>query len=189
VNVRVLAATNGDLEEAVESGVFRQDLFCRLNVFPIRVPALRERADDIPLLLEYMIDRYSRQTGKRIRNIDKRTMDLFQRYEWPGNIRELQNVVERGVILCEGETFEIDEQWFRGEMSRTTVRSSTNVSTIARLEPDQERELIEAALRATQGRISGPGGAAARLGIPRQTLESKMARNWRRHLAFQLSRK
>jgi transcriptional regulator with PAS, ATPase and Fis domain/HAMP domain-containing protein len=176
VNVRVLAATNRDLEAAVESGAFRQDLFYRLNVFPIQVPALRERADDIPLLLEYMIDRYSRQIGKRIRNIDKRTMDLFQSYAWPGNIRELQNVVERGVILCEGETFKIDEQWFRGEMSRIAVRSSANISTIARLEPDQERELIEAALRATQGRISGPSGAAARLGIPRQTLESKMAR-------------
>ena len=176
VDVRVLAATNRDLEAAIETGVFRQDLFYRLNVFPIRMPALRERADDIPLLLEYMIDRYSRRTGKRIRNIDKRSMDLFQSYEWPGNIRELQNVVERGVILCEGDTFEIDEQWFRQEMSRTPVRSSANSSTIARLGPDQERELIEAALRATQGRISGPGGAAARLGIPRQTLESKIAR-------------
>ena len=164
VNVRVLAATNRDLEAAVESGAFRQDLFYRLNVFPIHVPALRERADDIPLLLEYMIDRYSRQIGKRIRNIDKRTMDLFQSYAWPGNIRELQNVVERGVILCEGETFKIDEQWFRGEMSRIAVRSSATISTIARLEPDQERELIEAALRATQGRISGPG---RRRGSPR----------------------
>jgi transcriptional regulator with PAS, ATPase and Fis domain len=176
VDVRVLAATNRDLEAAVESGVFRQDLFYRLNVFPILVPALRERPDDIPLLLEYMIDRYSRQTGKRIRNIDKRTMDLFKSYEWPGNIRELQNVVERGIILCDGDTFAIDEQWFRRVMSRTTVRSSANITTIARLEPDQERELIEAALRATQGRISGPDGAAARLGIPRQTLESKIAR-------------
>jgi DNA-binding NtrC family response regulator len=172
----VLAATNRDLEAAIDSGAFRQDLFYRLNVFPIRVPALRERADDIPLLLEYMIDRYSRQIGKRIRNIDRRTMDLIQNYEWPGNIRELQNVVERGVILCEGDTFEIDDQWFRREMSRTAIRSSGNLSTIARLEPDKERELIEAALQATQGRISGPGGAAARLGIPRQTLESKIAR-------------
>ena len=176
VDVRVLAATNRDLEAAIDSGAFRQDLFYRLNVFPIRVPALRERADDIPLLLEYMIDRYSRQIGKRIRNIDRRTMDLIQNYEWPGNIRELQNVVERGVILCEGDTFEIDDQWFRREMSRTAIRSSGNLSTIARLEPDKERELIEAALQATQGRISGPGGAAARLGIPRQTLESKIAR-------------
>jgi DNA-binding NtrC family response regulator/HAMP domain-containing protein len=176
VDVRVLAATNRDMEAAVASGAFRKDLFYRLNVFPIFVPALRERADDIPLLLEYLIDRYSRQTGKRIRNIGKRTMDLFQGYEWPGNIRELQNVVERGVILCEGETFEIDAQWLRQEISRTAVRSVANVSMIARLEPGQETEIIEAALRATQGRISGPDGAAARLGIPRQTLESKIAR-------------
>ena len=176
VDVRILAATNRDLEAAVASGAFRQDLFYRLNVFPIHVPALRERADDIPLLLEYMIDRYSKLTGKRITNIDKRTMDLFQSYQWPGNIRELQNVVERGVILCDGDTFRVEEQWLKREMSRNEVRSPATVSTIAKLEPEHEREIIEAALRAARGRISGPGGAAARLGIPRQTLESKIAR-------------
>ena len=105
VDVRVLAATNRDLSAAVAEGTFRQDLFYRLNVFPIRMPALRERVDDIPLLVEYLIDRYAQTAGKKIRNINKKTLDLFQAYDWPGNIRELQNVIERAVILCDGETF------------------------------------------------------------------------------------
>jgi len=109
VDVRIVAATNRDLSAAVAQGTFRQDLFYRLNVFPIRLPALRDRADDIPLLVEYLIDRYAQKTGKRIRNISKETLNLFQSYDWPGNIRELQNVVERAVILCEGDTFSVDE--------------------------------------------------------------------------------
>jgi PAS domain S-box-containing protein len=176
VNVRVLAATNRDLQSAVQSGTFRQDLFYRLNVFPLRVPALRERADDIPLLVEYMIERYSKRTGKRITSISKRTMDLFQNYPWPGNIRELQNVVERAVILTDGQTFDVDDQWLRSEDTSTATLPFTSAASLGRLDPDREREMIEAALRATQGRISGPSGAAARLGIPRQTLESKIAR-------------
>src|SRR5437867_5189164 len=111
VDVRVLAATNSDLSAAVAEGTFRQDLFYRLNVFPIRIPALRERVDDIPLLVGYLIDRYAQKAGKKIRNINKKTLDLFQVYDWPGNIRELQNVIERAVILCDGETFCVDETW------------------------------------------------------------------------------
>lgn len=105
----MIAATNRDLEAAVADGTFREDLFYRLNVVPIQIPSLRERAEDIPLLLDYLIERYSRRAGKKIRSIGKKTLELFQRYEWPGNIRELQNVVERAVILCEGETFSVDE--------------------------------------------------------------------------------
>ena len=111
VDVRVLAATNRDLGAAVAEGTFRQDLFYRLNVFPIRMPALRERVDDIPILVEYLIDRYAERAGKSIRHINKSTLDLFQAYDWPGNMRELQNVIERAVILCDGETFGVDETW------------------------------------------------------------------------------
>ena len=113
IDVRVLAATNRDLEAAVSAGTFRQDLFYRLNVFPIRIPSLRERKDDIPLLVEYLVERYARRAGKRISHIKKKTLDLFQAYDWPGNIRELQNVIERAVILCDGETFSVDETWLR----------------------------------------------------------------------------
>src|SRR5207253_4759512 len=107
VDVRVLAATNRDLHAAVAAGTFRQDLFYRLNVFPIQLPALRERTDDIPLLVEYLVERYAKKAGKKIRTISKRTLDLFQAYDWPGNIRELQNVIERAVTLCAGDTFAV----------------------------------------------------------------------------------
>jgi formate hydrogenlyase transcriptional activator len=170
VDVRVLAATNRDLEAAVESGAFRQDLYYRLNVFPIQVPALRERVDDIPVLVEYLVERYAKKAGKSIRNIKKQTLELFQAYDWPGNVRELQNVIERAVVLCEGETFAIDESWLKAKPRQTSKRMTRQVATLA----DGERELIEAALAASQGRISGPKGAAAKLGIPRQTLESKI---------------
>jgi formate hydrogenlyase transcriptional activator len=170
VDVRVLAATNRDLSAAVTEGMFRQDLFYRLNVFPIRLPALRERVDDIPLLVEYLIDRYAQKAGKRIRNISKAALSLFQAYDWPGNIRELQNVIERAVILCEGEIFEVDEAW----LSRVAPKSApATVPLVANL-VEREKEMIEIALRETMGQISGPTGAAARLGIPRQTLESKI---------------
>src|SRR6202035_1715793 len=118
INVRVLAATNRDLEAAVAAGTFRQDLFYRLNVFPIRVPSLRERKDDIPLLVEYLVERYAKRAGKKISHIKKKTLDLFQAYDWPGNIRELQNVIERGVILCEEETFSVDETWLQPKSSQ-----------------------------------------------------------------------
>jgi formate hydrogenlyase transcriptional activator len=170
VDVRVIAATNKDLSAAVAEGTFRPDLFYRLNVFPIRIPALRERVDDIPLLVEYLIDRYAQTAGKKIRNITRKTLDVFQAYDWPGNIRELQNVVERAVILCDGETFCVDETW----LTPVTLKSAaTGVPLVANL-VEREKEMIETALRETQGLISGPTGAATKLGIPRQTLESKI---------------
>jgi formate hydrogenlyase transcriptional activator len=170
VDVRVLAATNRDLEAAVESGAFRQDLYYRLNVFPIRNPALRERVDDIPVLVEYLVERYAKKAGKSIRNIKKQTLELFQAHDWPGNVRELQNVIERAVVLCEGETFAIDESWLQGKPSQTSKRMGRQVVTLA----ESEKELIEAALAASHGRIAGPRGAAVKLGIPRQTLEWKI---------------
>ncbi len=170
VDVRVLAATNGDLSAAVEEGGFRRDLFYRLNVFPIELPALRERAEDIPLLVEYLIDRYAQKTGKKIRNISKKTLELFQAYDWPGNIRELQNVVERAVILCDGETFSVDESWLTRAASRSTA---TSVPLVANL-VEREKEMIENALRQAEGVVGGPTGAATKLGLPRQTLESKI---------------
>jgi len=163
VDVRVLAATNRHLEGAVEHGTFRQDLYYRLNVFPIQVPPLRERVDDIPMLVEYLIERYAKKAGKSIRTIKKHTLELFQAYDWPGNVRELQNVIERAVVLCDGETFSIDESWLK-------VKPAVQGPTLAA----GEKSLIEAALAASHGRISGLSGAAAKLGIPRQTLESKI---------------
>jgi len=170
VDVRVIAATNRDLEKAVKDGAFRADLFYRLNVFPVRLPALRERPEDIPLLVAHMVDRYARKAGKRIRKIDKHTQKLLNRHDWPGNVRELQNVIERAVILTDGDTFTVEESWLT--RSRTTAGS---VALSADLE-EREREMIETALRLSGGQISGPGGAAARLGIPRQTLTSKIER-------------
>jgi formate hydrogenlyase transcriptional activator len=170
VDVRVIAATNRDLTTAVADGTFRQDLFYRLNVFPIQLPALRERISDISLLVEYLIDRYAQKAGKKIRNIDKKTMELFHAYDWPGNIRELQNVVERAVILCEGETFFVDEAW----LTRVAPKSAmTSVPLVANL-AEHEREMLEAALQESEGVVGGPTGAAVKLGIPRQTLESKI---------------
>jgi formate hydrogenlyase transcriptional activator len=170
VDVRVLAATNRDLKAAVATGTFRQDLFYRLNVFPILVPSLRERADDIPLLVEYLIERYSKKAGKKIRNIQKRTLGLFQAYDWPGNIRELQNVIERAVVLCESETFSVDETWLKGERLRQSGSAVPLGATLV----EQEREIIEIALADCGGQVGGPSGAAAKLGIPRQTLDSKI---------------
>jgi PAS domain S-box-containing protein len=174
VDVRVLSATNRNLRAAVEAGTFRRDLFYRLNVFPIEMPSLRERADDIPLLVEYLIERYAKKAGKRLRNIDKKTLQLFQDYNWPGNIRELQNVVERAVILCDSETFSVDDTWLKREVPRD-LTGLTSSRGLGRLEETKERELIEAALAETGGRVSGPSGAAVLLGVPRQTLESKIA--------------
>src|SRR5207245_8514992 len=170
VDVRVLAATNGDLDNAVTRGAFRPDLFYRLNVFPIRIPPLRERVVDIPVLAEYLIERYAKQAGKRIRTIRKQTLHLLQAYDWPGNVRELQTVIERAVILCEGETFALDESWLKGKPSHGPTGTGRQVTTLA----EGERALIIAALAESRGRISGPSGAAAKLGIPRQTLESKI---------------
>jgi formate hydrogenlyase transcriptional activator len=173
VDVRVVAATNRDLRAAVVAGTFREDLYYRLNVFPIQVPSLCERKDDIPLLVEYLIERYARKVGKKIKTITKRTLELFQAYDWPGNIRELQNVIERAVILSDGETFSVDETWLKREPSAASRRLSIPDGGLSR-NAERERALIEAALTESQGRISGPGGAASKLGIPRQTLESKI---------------
>jgi formate hydrogenlyase transcriptional activator len=170
VDVRVLSATNEDLGAAVAEGTFRQDLFYRLNVFPIRIPALRERVDDISLLVEYLIDRYAQAAGKKFRTIDKGTLELFQTYDWPGNVRELQNVIERAVILSDGETFSVDETWLTPVTPKTAASSVPLVANLI----DHEREMIETALREAEGLISGPTGAATKLGIPRQTLESKI---------------
>ncbi len=170
VDVRIIAATNRNIEAAVSEGAFRQDLFYRLSVFPIKVPPLRERTEDISLLLGYMIDRFAQKTGKKIRAVDKRTMDLFRIYDWPGNIRELQNIVERAVILCEGDSFAVEEAWLtRAEPAMPLPISSPLSSLVYR-----EKEMIEKALADSKGVIGGAGGAAARLGVPRQTLESKM---------------
>src|SRR5580765_8681766 len=174
VDVRVIAATNRDLDAAVASGSFRSDLFYRLQVFPIEIPPLRERRDDIPLLVEYFIDRYARKAGKNIRHVNEETLELLQSYAWPGNIRELQNVIERSVILCETETFSIDERWLPQQPQPfLTAKPKTQIELPRRLE-EQEKDMIEEALKASRGRVFGPTGAAAKLGIPRSTLESKI---------------
>jgi len=170
LDVRVLAATNRDLQRAADSGSFRKDLFYRLNVFPVHLPALRERPGDIRLLIEYLIDRFAKKASKRFRNITQQTLELLNNYAWPGNIRELQNVIERAVVLCDGETFSIDETWLKRGQARRSGPAVPLSATIA----SHERELIEKALTESLGLISGSRGAAAKLGIPRQTLESKI---------------
>ncbi|HKA54844.1 MAG TPA: sigma-54 dependent transcriptional regulator, partial [Candidatus Binatia bacterium] len=169
-DVRVIAATNRDLLAAVAAGTFRSDLFYRLNVFPLALPPLRERQEDIPLLVEYFLERYANKAGKKIRGINKKTLELLQAYRWPGNIRELQNVIERSVIVCETETFSVDESW----LSRTSVQTEPARQVLAERVATHEKEMIEAALAATRGRVSGPLGAAAKLGIAPSTLESKI---------------
>jgi PAS domain S-box-containing protein len=170
-DVRVIAATNRDLLAAISAGSFRSDLFYRLNVFPIETPSLRERRVDIPLLVEYFIDRYARKVGKRIRGVSKKTLELLQSYPWPGNIRELQNVIERSVIVCETENFSVDESWLSQQPSNGKTESQLCLSDKVAA---QEKDTIEAALRESQGRVFGPSGAAAKLGIARSTLESKI---------------
>jgi PAS domain S-box-containing protein len=171
-NVRVIAATNRDLEASVAAGSFRGDLFYRINVFPIENPPLRQRKDDIQVLVEYFIDRYARKAGKNIKRVNKKTLELFQSYPWPGNIRELQNVIERSVILCETEIFSIDENWLPQPPS--LAAESKQQAELPQTLLAQEKEMIEAALQDARGRVSGPAGAAVKLGIPRSTLESKI---------------
>jgi formate hydrogenlyase transcriptional activator len=178
VDVRVVAATNRDLEAAVNAGTFRQDLYYRLNVFPIRIPSLRERMMDIPLLVEYLVERYAKRSGKKVGPVEQKTLDLLQAYDWPGNVRELQNVIERAVILYDGEAFAIDESWLQRRLSVGSGRRSSGHGVLAEGKKDHaehERKAIEAALAECLGRVSGPHGAAAKLGIPHQTLESKIA--------------
>src|ERR1700741_4528007 len=172
VDVRVLAATHHDLDTLVAEGKFRQDLLYRLSVVPIRMPSLRERADDIPLLVDYFIGRLGKKAGKKFRTIDKKTVELFEAYEWPGNVRELQNVIERAVILSEGDIFPVDKTWLK----RQPPQSAGPTVALNSALQQQEREMIEAALAESAGRVSGPDGAAAKLGLPRPTLDAKIRR-------------
>jgi PAS domain S-box-containing protein len=169
-DVRIIAATNRDLPAAIASGTFRADLFYRLNVFPIRVPPLRNRKEDIPMLVEYFVKRYAENARKQISKIDKNTLKLCQTYPWPGNIRELQNIIERSVILCTGDTFWIDEAWLTSQGAPRLESSGPLTETLL----NHEKELIEAALAQSKGKVAGPNGAAAKLGIHRSTLEMKI---------------
>ena len=166
----MVAATNRDLEAAIATGAFRLDLFYRLNVFPIEVPPLRERTEDIPTLVEYFVQRYASKLGKKITIVSRETLKLLQTYHWPGNIRELQNVIERSVILCEGKVFRVDESWMLSRSSRGSLSSET----LSKRLRSQEREIIEEALAKSKGRIAGASGAAAKLGIPPSTLDSRI---------------
>ena len=170
-DVRVIAATNRDLEAAIAAGTFRSDLYYRLNVFPIEMPALRQRSEDIPLLVTYFLNRYARKAGKHFTAVDKQSLDLMQSYAWPGNIRELQNVIERSVVVSESQIFSVDESWLSRRPSSSNVVVQPGLLT--RL-PTEEKPVIEAALRECGGRVYGPSGAAAKLGMPRTTLESKI---------------
>jgi len=169
-DVRVIAATNRDVQAAIADGSFRSDLFYRLNVFPLEVPALRQRRDDIPLLVEHFIHRYARQTGKTIRRVSRKTMELLRSHAWPGNIRELQNVIERAVIVCETDTFSVDESWLTRDPGQARLASQPLADEMA----TREKTIIEAALAETRGRVSGQSGAAAMLGVPPSTLDSKI---------------
>jgi formate hydrogenlyase transcriptional activator len=169
-DVRVIAATNRDLHAALIDKTFRSDLFYRLHVFPIEIRPLRERKEDIPLLVEYFIDRYASKMGKKIRDINQKSLELLRSYFWPGNVRELQNVIERAIIVSEGDVLWIDESWLTTEPG--TAEPATG--TVSKLPPDREKAIIEAALAGTRGRVSGPSGAARKLGIPSTTLESRI---------------
>ena len=189
-NVRVIAATNRNLQAAIGAGTFRSDLFYRLNVFPIEMPSLRERREDIPSLVEYFIDRYAKKLGKNIRGVSSRTLELFQSCPWPGNIRELQNVIERSVIMCETQNFSVDETWLPRQPLASDCQSQSDFSQKLAA---QEKELIEAALSESRGQVFGPSGAAAILGMPRSTVESKIRslkinKNHFKNFAARLSR-
>ncbi len=169
-DVRVIAATNRDLQAAIAGGTFRSDLFYRLNVFPIEVPPLRKRREDIPMLVEYFVKRYAEKAGKQISKIDNKTLERCQSHAWPGNIRELQNIVERSVILCSGDTFWIEKAWLAREHAPRQELAGPLPDTLK----NQEKEIIEAALAESKGKVAGPEGAAAKLGIPRSTLDTKI---------------
>jgi len=169
-DVRIIAATNRDLTAAIATGTFRADLYYRLNVFPIHVPPLRYRREDIPMLVEYFVNRYAEKARKQISKIDKNTLKLCQSYPWPGNIRELQNIVERSVILCSGDILWVDPGWLSSQKPPEPELSGPLTETLR----DQEKEMIEAALAETKGKVAGPNGAAAKLGIPRSTLDGKI---------------
>jgi formate hydrogenlyase transcriptional activator len=173
VDVRVLAATHRDLDTLVAEGQFREDLFYRLNVVPIVMPSLRDRANDLPLLVEYFITRLGKNAGKKFGAVDDKTLKLFHEYDWPGNVRELQNVIERAVILSEGDILSVDKTWLK----RRSPQAATNPAfALNGLLHKQEKEMIEAALAESQGQVSGSTGAAAKLGLPTKTLDSKIKR-------------
>jgi transcriptional regulator with GAF, ATPase, and Fis domain len=169
-DVRIVAATNSDLAAAITAGAFRADLFYRLNVFPIHVPPLRNRKEDIPMLVEYFVKRYAEKAGKEISKIDKKTLELCQSYRWPGNIRELQNIIERSVILGTGDAFWIDDAWLSSQEAPRLESSGPLTQNVQKY----EKGLIEAALAESKGKVAGPNGAAAKLGIPRSTLDLKI---------------
>jgi formate hydrogenlyase transcriptional activator len=169
-DVRIIAATNRDLPVAIASGIFRADLFYRLNVFPIDMPTLRQRKEDIPMLVEYFVKRYAEKARKQISKIDKNTLKLCESYHWPGNIRELQNIIERSVILCTGDTFCVDEAWLSSPEKPRLDSSGPLTQNVQ----NYEKELIEAALADSNGKIAGQNGAAAKLGIPPSTLHLKI---------------
>jgi transcriptional regulator with PAS, ATPase and Fis domain len=168
--VRVIAATNRDLPASIDAGTFRNDLYYRLNVFPIEVPPLRKRKQDIPLMVAYFIDRYSSKVGKKVRGTDSATLERLLAYTWPGNVRELQNVIERSIILCETDKFTIDESWLSRRLDETDKANRR----LFKIPASEEKRTIEAALAEARGRVSGPSGAAAKLGIPPSTLDSKI---------------
>ena len=171
-NVRVIAATNRNFQAAIAAGTFRSDLFYRLNVFPIELPALRQRREDIPLLVEYFIARCARNAGKNITGINKKSLDLLKAHHWPGNIRELQNVIERSVIMCETENFSVDDGWIPQQaavINETSCKTNFSQKLVV-----QEKEMIESALKESGGQVYGPSGAAMILGMPRSTVESKI---------------
>jgi transcriptional regulator with GAF, ATPase, and Fis domain len=189
-NVRVIAATNRNLQAAIAAGAFRSDLFYRLSVFPIEMPPLRDRREDIPVLVEYFVDHCARKVGKNIQGITKESLDLLCSYIWPGNVRELQNVIERSVIMCETEDFSVDKTWLAQQALATEPKIQLDLSEKLAA---QEKEMIEAALRESAGRVYGPSGAATKLGMPRSTLESKIrllkiSKNCFRNFAEALSR-
>ena len=174
VDVRVIAATNRDLSAAVADGTLRQDLFYRLNVFPIEVPPLRERKDDLLMLVEYFVQRYAKRAGKSIRSIEKKVLDLLRAYDWPGNIRELQNIIERSVILSSGGEFSVDESWLSRETLAPASRIEASPQFKSAVEPSSEREIVETVLAETRGRVWGPSGAAAKLGLAPSTLDHRI---------------
>ena len=170
IDVRVIVATNRDLKAAIGVNEFRSDLFYRINVFPIEIPPLRDRKEDIPMLVKYFLDRYARTAGKQIVSVNNKTLEALQSYPWPGNIRELQNVIERSVIVCDSENFSVDESWLSAE----TVPPQSVSSGLPERVSAEERAVIEEALSQTQGRVSGPNGAAVKLRVPPSTLESRI---------------
>ena len=186
IDVRVIAATNRDLEAAVANGTFRPDLYYRLNVFPIQVPPLRERQDDVLMLLEHFVHRFAQKMGKHFGKIDKRTVELFRSYPWPGNIRELQNVVERSVIVSSDDAFSVDAAWLSKDPRRVTLPKQPKPADTDE-DARRERQIIEDALAGSRGRVSGPNGAAARLRIPPSTLEHRIKKLRIRKSHFKLS--